>query len=51
LNREISADTTIDKQEVLARLNGFKGIGIKLVGKQSAEELEQRSREFRGNDE
>lgn len=51
LNREISADTTMDKQEVLARLNGFKAVGIKLVGVQSAAKLDQRSREFRGNDE
>jgi hypothetical protein len=51
LNREISGPTSIDKTEMLARLRGFAGIGVTLVGSQSAEELDQRSRQFRGNDE
>ena len=51
LNREISVAATLDKTEVLARLRSFAGAGVALVGSQSVEELDQRSRQFRGNDE
>ncbi len=51
LNREISAAATIDKTEMLARLRSFAGIGVALVGSQSAEDMDQRGRQFRGNDE
>ena len=34
----------------LARILAKGGVGVRLVGEQSAESLEQRSREFRGND-
>jgi hypothetical protein len=51
LSREIAAPVNADKQEQLARIRRFAGIGVKLVGEQSIEELDKRSREFRGNDE
>jgi hypothetical protein len=51
LSREISAAAAIDKTAMLARLAGFAGVGVALVGSQSAEDLDQRSRHFRGNDE
>lgn len=51
LSREIAAPASVDKQERLARFLSFAGIGVKLVGQQSAEELKARSDKFRGNDE
>ncbi len=51
LNREISAAAAIDKTEMLARLRIFAGVGVALVGSQLAEDLDERSRHFRGNDE
>ena len=50
LRKEISSVANIDKMEMLARLNSYSAIGVALVGNQSAEDLKQRSREFRGND-
>lgn len=38
------------KVEKIRRLKELQGIGVRLVGEQSAESLEQRGREFRGND-
>ncbi|MGB8816970.1 MAG: hypothetical protein WCC66_03520 [Rhizobiaceae bacterium] len=51
LNREISAGSAIDKTDLLARVHSFAGIGIELVGCQSAKDLDLRSSQFRGNDE
>jgi hypothetical protein len=51
LSREISTSQSLGKQEKLARIRQFAGIGVKLVGQQTVEELDKRSREFRGNDE
>ena len=51
LNREISAAALVDKTEMLSRLRSFAGIGVALVGSQSAEDLDKRSLQFRGNDE
>lgn len=51
LNREISAAAIMDKTELLARLRSFSGVGVTLVGNQSAHQLDERSRQFRGNNE
>ena len=48
LSRELQMPVSADKQEMLARFLALGGIGVKLVGEQSVEEMDRRSREFRG---
>ena len=51
LSRELSGAAATDKAALLERLQSFSGAGIKLVGKQTAADIDKRSRIFRGNDE
>ena len=51
LRGEINAVGTDDIESRLARFHALQGVGVKLVGPQSDEELEARSRFFRGTDE
>ena len=50
LSSELQMPVSKGKKELLARFLALGGIGVKLVGEQSVEELDKRSREFRGND-
>lgn len=50
LRDDIGATDISDKNDRVARLLAMGGIGVKLVGVQSAESLARRSREFRGNE-
>lgn len=50
LQGDLPAEPSIDRKQKFARLMAMAGIGVKLVGEQSRESLEKRSREFRGND-
>jgi hypothetical protein len=50
LSTELQMPVSADKREMLARFLALGGIGVKLIGEQSVEELDRRSREFRGND-
>jgi len=48
---ELVATIEPNKEERLARLMSMAGIGVKLVGPQSAEEIDARIRHFRGDEE
>ena len=50
LQNDLPAQNVDEKKNRLARFLAMAGIGVKLVGEQSVEALEKRSREFRGND-
>jgi hypothetical protein len=50
LQNDLAPQTGEDKKARLARLIAMGGVGVDLVGQQSAADLEKRSREFRGND-
>ena len=50
LQGDLAPERDKDKADRLARFLALGGIGVKLVGEQSRESLEKRSREFRGND-
>lgn len=46
----VGNDAPLPLEERLRRIRELGGIGVRLVGEQSVEDLERRSREFRGND-
>lgn len=50
LQGDLPTEPNIDRKQKFERLIAMAGIGVKLVGEQSRESLEKRSREFRGND-
>jgi hypothetical protein len=51
LRSELGAATCADdRQERLKRLLAMGGLGARLLGEQSREDMDRRSREFRGND-
>jgi hypothetical protein len=50
LQGDLPAETALDRKQKFERLMAMAGIGVKLVGEQSLESMEKRSREFRGND-
>ena len=49
LSKELHLQGSADRQEKLARFLEFGGIGVKLAGEVSVEELLTRSAKFRGN--
>ncbi len=50
LQGDLPSESNIDRKQKFERLMALAGIGVKLVGEQSAADLAKRSREFRGND-
>jgi hypothetical protein len=50
LQGHLPTEQSINRKQKFERLMAMAGIGVKLVGEQSRESLEKRSREFRGND-
>jgi hypothetical protein len=50
LREELRGATDGDRDQLLKRLMSFAGLGERLVGEQSPEDLAARSRAFRGND-
>jgi hypothetical protein len=50
LQGDLPAQKSEDKKIRMAKFLTMAGIGVKLVGEQSIEAMEKRSREFRGND-
>jgi len=51
LQSELGSAVKTNKEERLVRLMSMAGIGVKLVGPQSAEEIDARIRHFRGDEE
>ena len=50
LQNDLPTEPIIDRKQKFERLMALAGIGVKIVGEQSAADLAKRSREFRGND-